>query len=295
MLAFCTALGILKLTGVDFLRAFSFTWDYYSSAATSWTLQHTWSLSVEEQFYILWPTALVVLLARSNRMTAAKLAAALILLAPILRIATHLSGNEFLVHRIYYMLHTRMDALMFGCLAALLEGSAILESAYRRLRPLAALFPGFVFIVSPQLEYRFGGAYTYIVGYTLIGFSIAMMMLYAVRESGTRIGRVLNSRVLVHIGVLSYSIYLWQQLFVNPWNTSVIGKFPLNLLCVAALAEFSYYCVERPFMSWRKKFERQQAPVSGNVLQRLSLQPAPRPRPYVWRFTPARQRSDKSC
>jgi peptidoglycan/LPS O-acetylase OafA/YrhL len=167
---------------------------------------------------------------------AAKLAATLILLAPLLRIATHFSGSEFLEHRIYYMLHTRMDALMFGCLAALLEGGTVLEAVYVRLRPAAFGFPLFVFVVSPQLEHRFGGAYTYLVGYSLVGFSIAMMMLYAIRESQTAIARLLNSRELVHLGVISYSLYLWQQLFLNPQNVSLFGRLPLNLVCIAACA-----------------------------------------------------------
>lgn len=257
VLALLAALGVVGITRGDLLSAFTFTWDY-SRSAVSWMLAHTWSLSVEEQFYILWPTILVLLLTRSSRRTAAKFAAGLILLAPIFRLATHLSGSEFLSHRIYYMLHTRMDALMFGCLAALLEGSALLESIYGRLRPAAVLLPVFIFLVSPQLEHRFGGAYTYLVGYTLIGSSITMMMLYLVRESDTPIVRLMNSRVLVHIGVISYSIYIWQQLFLHAANTSISGRFPWSLLCIAVLAEFSHYCIERPFMRWRKWLERRQ-------------------------------------
>jgi len=207
----------------------------------------------------LWPTALVILLARFDRISAAKVAGAVILAAPALRLLMHFCGNDFLAHRIYFMLHTRLDSLMFGCLVALLEGTAVLESTYRRLRPLWALFPIYVFLISPQLEHRFGGAYTYAVGYTLIGFSIAMMVIYVVRENRTLVGDLLNSRVFVHIGVISYSIYIWQELFLHENNTSCFGKFPLNLLCLAVLAEFSHRCVEQPFMACRKWFERPQA------------------------------------
>jgi peptidoglycan/LPS O-acetylase OafA/YrhL len=220
-------------------------------------LQHTWSLSVEEQFYIFWPSILVILL-KSDRTSATKLAVALILLAPVLRVVTHLSGNEFLAHKIYYMLHTRMDSLMFGCLAALLEGGAVAVVAYYRLRPIATLFPVFVFVISPQLEHRLGGAYTYTMGYTLVSFSVVMMMLYAVRESEAPVGKLLNSRFVVHIGVISYSIYLWQQIFLHWATTSIFGKFPLNIVCIIATAEFSHTFVEQPFMRWRRRFEKQQ-------------------------------------
>jgi len=246
-------LGFLSLSRADLISAGTFTSDY-SRSATSWALEHIWSLSVEEQFYILWPSSLVILLRYANRLTAAKVAGALIIAGPFSRIITHFEGGAFYAGHSGFLLHTRVDTLMFGCLCALLEGTEALERTYRAVAKLTWVFPIFALILSPMLRQRFGDRYLFVLGYTLEGFGIAATMLWLVRNSTSFVGRILNSRILVSIGVLSYSLYLWQQLFLNPGNTSVTGRFPLNLLCVAAAATLSYYVVERPFLQYRTKF-----------------------------------------
>ena len=59
---------------------------------------------------------------------------------------------------------------------------------------------------------------------------------------------------MVHIGVVSYSIYLWQMLFLAPENHSWTGRFPLNLGCVLLAAHLSYWLVEKPFLNVRNRF-----------------------------------------
>jgi peptidoglycan/LPS O-acetylase OafA/YrhL len=60
----------------------------------------------------------------------------------------------------------------------------------------------------------------------------------------------------VFVGTLSYSIYLWQQIFINRNSTSIISTFPVDLILVGACALGSYYLVERPFLRWRPKVEQ---------------------------------------
>jgi len=71
------------------------------------------------------------------------------------------------------------------------------------------------------------------------------------------VGRVLNWAPLAYIGTLSYSIYLWQQFFLNRETRALVTSFPLNLVLVAACALLSYYAVERPFLNWRPRVEAQ--------------------------------------
>jgi len=60
--------------------------------------------------------------------------------------------------------------------------------------------------------------------------------------------RMLNSRILGYIGVLSYSLYLWQQPFLNRGSTSIYTSFPINIILAFVAALASYYFVEKPFL-----------------------------------------------
>ena len=67
-------------------------------------------------------------------------------------------------------------------------------------------------------------------------------------------GRVLNWGPIAFVGVLSYSLYLWQQPFLNPDVASRWTSFPLNLLAVAGIAVCSYFLLEQPLQRLRSRF-----------------------------------------
>ena len=75
---------------------------------------------------------------------------------------------------------------------------------------------------------------------------------YAVRRC---FGRLLNHPWLAFLGVLSYSLYLWQQPFLNRLGTSWINAFPVNVLLAMAAGLISYYAVERPLLNLRRRIE----------------------------------------
>lgn len=212
--------------------------------STDWYTAHCWSLSVEEQFYLFWPVCLAAL----GRRRAVWLSSGLIAVAPLSRITTYALWPD-MRREINYLLHTRVDTLMWGCLVALLFDSvafsALRVKLYRLRVPLIAAL--FVSIASPWLRQRFQGAYLFTVGYGAEGACITAVMLWAVECSGGIIGRLLNCRPIVHLGTVSYSAYLWQQLFTS---------FPLPLFIAATLAaaEVSYWLVEKPFLALRIRF-----------------------------------------
>jgi peptidoglycan/LPS O-acetylase OafA/YrhL len=73
------------------------------------------------------------------------------------------------------------------------------------------------------------------------------------------LGRLLNSHVLIFLGKLSYSLYLWQQLFFQHYTSWSVCRFPWNVLATATAASASYFLLERPFLSLRRKFRREQS------------------------------------
>ncbi len=258
--AFYVYLGIvfvLALAGVfhtplgAFFFAAIYTSNYYLGPGAGFVgLQHIWSLSVEEQFYLLWPATLLLL--RKRR--AIYLAGFLILVSPLSRLATYFvlaPPHRAMVDR---MLHSSIDTIMFGCLLALLWQN---DRFNQRLRILtshwslagAALF---LFLVDPLLDLRLGGSYGLLIGMTLEGVSICLITLYVIKRPGTPLGRILNTPVLRHLGIISYSLYLWQNIFTEEGAR----YFPLNLAAILVCAELSWWAVERPFLRLRDRLQK---------------------------------------
>lgn len=248
-IAVISQLGWIRVPRSALIAAATFTWNYHFGN-WNWFLGHLWSLSIEEQFYIIWPLLLFI----GGKSFGKKLAVGIIGLSPMIRIATYTAFPR-LRDYIPYMLHTRADILMYGCLAALFTGSRhferLLDWAFRMKLPLLGVI--FLLFVSPSLYDRFGGNYILPIGLTLDGAAITLFVLWVVRRPETALGRMLNLSPICFLGVISYSLYLWQQLFLTGFNTSFTGRFPLNYAFAVAAGMISYFAVERPFLSLRAR------------------------------------------
>lgn len=260
-------LGVLNLAGrlplsrIDVVSALFF-FHNYAVQSTSWAIEHFWSLSVEEQFYLIWPVLLILCLRLGGvrgRERAAWLAAAAIVLSPLVRIVSFRTHNPWLHDGAGFHMHA--DALMFGCGAALLEGKALFERVYRAVTRLPWL-PVLGLAVGSYLEMRFQNYWNFPIGETWTGALLAFTLLWTVRNADSLAGRALNVRWVTHIGVLSYSIYLWQTLFLHYQNASVFagaawaGRLPLNWLGILIAAEISYALVEQPSLRLRNRLLR---------------------------------------
>ncbi len=257
------------------LRAFFFagiyTMNYYLGPGGGFVgLQHIWSLSVEEQFYLLWPAALLLF----GRRKSIYFAGFLIVLSPFSRLLTYdmlAPAHRAMVNR---MLHSSIDTIMFGCLLALLWKS---ERFNRFVSPwidswssswIMAGSALFLLVLDPILDYRLHGSYNLLAGMTLEGIAICLVMLYVVRRPGTVSGRMLNLAPVRHIGIVSYSLYLWQNI--------IIGKgeryFPWDLIALLAVAELSYWVVERPALRLRDRLEKWRTARKVAPLQPLTIE-----------------------
>ncbi len=211
-----------------FVVAATYTWNYLGGGSE--LLEHTWSLSLEEQFYLLWPAALVLLGTRKS----SKLAVWVILLSPVSRIVTYYlaPGHRALLSA---MLHTGLDSIMFGCLLAILWRNPRFNQI---VQPLvrgwaAAIAAAFVLVLAPFfLDARFRGSYSLVFGLTLNAICLSLILLYVVRVPGSAAGRLLNTAVLRHLGVISYSLYLWQQMFTGVNSVRLLSLEPACDSCL---------------------------------------------------------------
>lgn len=249
------AVGVFHTPLTAFFFAGSYTLNYYFGPGGGFVgIQHIWSLCMEEQFYLLWPAALLFV----GRRRATYLAVVLIVLSPFSRLATYLllaPAHRAMVQR---MLHSGIDTIMFGCLSAILWKS---ERFHRTVLPWLNSWIGscamagcvfFLLVLDPALDYRFYGGYDLMIGMTLEGFTISLVMLYVVIRPETLPGLLLNTPIMRHIGIISYSLYLWQNVIIGTADR----YFPWDLLAIFVCAELSYWVVERPALRLRDQLQK---------------------------------------
>jgi peptidoglycan/LPS O-acetylase OafA/YrhL len=239
----------LQLTACEFLTAITYTKNYACGA--SWIDGHLWSLSVEEQFYLLWPTLLALLPRRSWLWVLT----ALIVVSPASRAIQYQLG----LLRIDW-LTSNSDVLMLGCFTALLVRS---PAALRLLErgPTAGRLAALVVILVPMsLRANYGdGWFTIMLGPTLQAVAIAYLIASLVHVRRGWSYTALNSRPMTFLGRMSYSLYIWQQpFFARPGSFGLAWalpmQFPWNIPLSFAAGLASYLLIEKPLARVRARF-----------------------------------------
>lgn len=250
VLAIATWLGALHLTGRNFAFALTYTINFARSRA--WPTGHLWSLAVEEQFYLLWPFALLALRERRALMVAVLA----IFIGPLVRVGI----REWIFHVDPHALAgmttsfpAMFDYLAAGCALALLRPWLLAQDWYLRLtasRWLTLAIP-LVLLIN-----RMGSHTTAILLSPLMNLCIALLIEASTRHADSFAGRLLNWKPIAFIGVLSYSLYLWQPLFFDRHSDAWMDAFPQNLMLAFLAALASWFLIERPFLGLRRKLRR---------------------------------------
>ena len=244
------AAGILHLHSGDIWHAVTYTVNF--ATERSWQIGHLWSLSVEEQFYLIWPCTFVLLGPRR----AVGAAVAAVLLGPVAR-----SGAWLLLRGTPYrdleMFPMVADSIAMGCLLAMVGRWLERKSWYLQLfRPVYSA--GLLALVLLTNRYM-GYTVVSVFGSTVINASLAVLIHRSVYCSRDWIARGLNWEPVAFIGVLSYSLYLWQQLFLNRSSGAWINAFPQNLALAVATALGSYFLLEKPLLKLRHRLSAQHS------------------------------------
>jgi len=236
--------GVIHLHAADFWHSLTYTVNYLPRP--SWQIGHLWSLSVEEQFYLLWPLAVVA----SKPRHAPWVAAAGIIVGPIARSAAwlFLRGTPY---RDLALFPVVADSLATGCLLAIGREWLEKQGWYTRLfQPTASLL-----LVALVLLINRYSAYTIVsvIGGSIINICLAILVHRSVYHSGDPVGRVLNWKPVAFVGVLSYSLYIWQQPFLDRYSAAWVNEFPQNLGFAVLAALASYFLLEKPMLKLRHR------------------------------------------
>lgn len=226
---------------------------------------HLWSLAVEEQFYLMWPT-LFVLLRGGMRHRILLVALGLpLVIAPLVRTIVYLHWDMGVAAPLFarWSYFATFDALAMGCVAAFLVTfrRAAVEN-WMKARSWLVLTGAVMVIVG---LYYLRGSYllarlTVPFGDSLQELAMTLLLIQSVLFPTFGPYPLLNTSLLCRVGVLSYSLYIWQQLFfvesaVSGWGTGWWISFPWVVALVFAVAAASYYGLEAPLMKLRARFK----------------------------------------
>jgi peptidoglycan/LPS O-acetylase OafA/YrhL len=207
------------------------------------TITHTWSLSIEEQFYLAWPVLLVLTMRyRRWRLIVGLVAVVGVLWAAVARLLLWNSGAGEL--RVHFGTDTRMDALLVGCLTALwLSGRPM-----HRSRPAAAgavVAATACLVISPPTIEN-------LVVLSVVPWAVALVLVLLTGEES---GGWADTSWLGLVGRRSYGLYLWHYPLWGVAN-SIHGAWSVPAYLAAALltagvAHLSWRCVEEPLLRLR--------------------------------------------
>ncbi|HEX5587486.1 MAG TPA: acyltransferase family protein [Acidimicrobiia bacterium] len=244
---------------------------YFDAFAAPSPLKHTWSLAVEEQWYLIWPIVVVGLL-KLTRERGRRLGLAIGVTAVACGVSTlamilqYSPGTD--PSRVYYGTDTRAQELLTGALLALVCAQVGHYRVSRRWKP-AVVVAGFAALVAVLVlcaQVNDSTTWLYEGGLLLFSFVVSMVIFAAIQPNNV-VRDLLSFRWLRWIGAISYGLYLWHwpiYVVVNPDRMGLEGT-PLLIVRLAitfAAAAASYYLVELPIRH-------------GNLSRRVTLVAAP--------------------
>jgi len=250
IIALLAAVGLV--TGVDPRNLTICLFYLRNLGGTSEVLGHAWSLALEEQFYLLWPTMFLLLPRGARR--AALVTALLIAAMTIARTVGIVRHWWPVASGVFYERPWfRFDSLWIGCALALWVADGSGSRTWLIRIPTSAWL---LALLAWSLVANVGSLAPV---YQTVEMVLAAGLLLRLRLAPDGwVGWFLQTGFMRLLGKLSYSLYLWQQLFLvtHTPEWGVLRAFPVSLLCVTAAALTSYVVIERPFLRLKDRLAR---------------------------------------
>ena len=213
---------------------------------------HTWSLSVEEQYYVLFPLALFITFKFFK-----KFLIHVLILGFIISLGLANWGSTNYPSASFYFLHTRIWEILAGSILAYFE---IIKGGRSKIHSFNLILPSVgLFLIGHSILF-FNDKMFHPSFYTLSPIIGVCLMIWFCQKNEL-ITKILSTKLLVGIGLISYSLYLWHYpifVFVMKFNLASFNIFTKFIIAMSIifLSIFSYYFIEKPFRSKKIKFKK---------------------------------------
>ena len=213
---------------------------------------HLWTISAEEIFYLFFPLIFTWLYPRNKSLLNYLLIFVVLAAVPASRMLIH---NFFPTYP--FNVFVRGDALAIGCLLALnYEKVKAISRSYRTVFMSLLLMELSYLVLKETSTPGPAQILTGSSGWSLLdNIAIAILLVISIEQRTSFWFRFLNSKVLVFIGTISYSIYLWQQIFTSQLELGIFNQLPYSLIFLFLASVLSYRLIEKPFLDMRKRFK----------------------------------------
>lgn len=268
LMLFCSVIYVIVSPSDDYSNQVSdgiiATLLYYSNWSTIYLdnrfyfLNHTWSLAIEEQFYVVWPLFLLLSLKFAQARELVKIVALFIILSVILQAYFYYKTGYFL--RSYAGTDTRASGILLGCMLALILRSNYNLAFLKQKEGITICgWIALTILIVTSMVAKYDSRWMYYGQGTIVSLSSAGLIAAVETNRGSSLSGFLALSPIQFIGKISYGLYLWHfPVFVlfhqKQLSIGIIDSNLASWFTTFTVAIFSYYLIERNFLKFKSNY-----------------------------------------